>query len=80
MAEIRDCLTKIEFVNYLKSLGIDVHLNTKARGHFGFCTSKRIDISKNLNDEKALQVLLHEFAHFIHFKLEPEIIKSQNYF
>lgn len=76
MAEIGNNITKTALVDYLKSLGIEVHLNTKARGHSGFCTGKRIDVSKNLPDEKVIEVLLHEFAHFIHFKLEPNIIKT----
>lgn len=76
MVEIRNRIDKREFIKFLKSLGIDVHLNTKARGHQGFCTVKRIDISKNLEEEKVIDVLLHEFAHFVHFKLEPEIVKT----
>lgn len=77
MAEIRNYITKEELVKYLKSLGIDVRLNTKARGHSGFCTGRRIDISKDLTDEKAVEVLLHEFAHYVHFKIEPEITKTR---
>lgn len=76
MVEIRNRINKADFINFLKSLGIDVHLNTKARGHQGFCTVKRIDISKDLEEEKVIDVLLHEFAHFVHFKLEPEIVKT----
>lgn len=76
MVEIRDGITKIELVKYLESLGIEVHSDTKARGHAGFCTNKRIDISKNLSDERAVEVLLHEFAHYVHYKLEPEIVKT----
>lgn len=76
MAEIRNRVDKKKFVDFLKNLGIDVHFDTKARGNAGFCTGSRIDISKNLSDEKAKDVLLHEFAHFVHFKLEPDIAKS----
>ena len=76
MAEIRDCVDKKKFVNFLKTLGLEVHLNTKARGHSGFCTDKRIDISKDLPENEVINVLLHEFAHFIHFKLEPEITRT----
>lgn len=76
MAEIRNCVDKKKFVDFLKNLGIDVHFDTKARGNAGFCTGSRIDISKNLSDEKAKDVLLHEFAHYVHFKLEPDIAKS----
>lgn len=76
MVEIRDCINQKKFVAFLKNIGIDVHLNTKARGHSGFCTGKRIDVSKNLPQNRVIEVLLHEFAHFVHFKLEPELIKS----
>lgn len=76
MVEIRNRIDKKEFIKYLKSLGLDVHLNTKARGHQGFCTVKRIDISKDLPEEKVIDVLLHEFAHFVHFKLEPDITRT----
>ncbi len=73
MVEIRDRITTSSFVKYLKSLGIEVHLNTKARGNSGFCTNKRIDISKNLPAEKIIEVLFHEFAHYVHFQIEPDI-------
>lgn len=77
MAEIRDSITKDEIINFLTSIGISVHLNTKARGHNGFCTTNRIDVSKKLPQDKIVDVLLHEFAHYVHFKLEPGLIKSQ---
>lgn len=76
MAEIRNSIAKKELVDFLKNLGIDVHLNTKARGNAGFCMGNRIDISKNLSDERAKDVLLHEFAHYVHYKLEPCMAKT----
>ena len=76
MAEIRDCVDKKKFIDYLRNLGLEVPLNTKARGHSGFCTDKRIDISKDLPENEVISVLLHEFAHFIHLRLEPEIIRT----
>ena len=76
MAQTRNNLNKKELIKYLRSLGIDVRSNTKARGHHGFCTGKRIDISKNLDDTSAVSVLLHEFAHYIHFKLEPSLLSN----
>ena len=74
MAQKRNCINKKNFIKYLKSLGIEVHSNTKARGHHGFCSGNRIDVSKNLDDISAVGVLLHEFAHYIHFKLEPSLL------
>lgn len=76
MAEIRNRIDKNIFVKFLKDLGIDVHLNTKARGNAGFCTGSRIDVSKNLSEEKSKDVLLHEFAHYVHYKLEPDMAKT----
>ena len=76
MAEIRNRIDKKKFVDFLKNLGIDIHTDTNARGNAGFCTGSRIDVSKKLSDEKAKDVLLHEFAHYIHFKLEPEMART----
>lgn len=76
MAEIRNRIEKNKFVQFLQNLGIDVHLNTKARGNAGFCTGSRIDVSKNLSEERAKDVLLHEFAHYVHFKLEPDMART----
>ena len=61
-----------EFIKYLKSLGLTVKTNTKARGNKGFFTKNRIDISKNIPQERFFDVLSHEFAHYIHSKLEPQ--------
>lgn len=63
----------IELKEYLNSLGIDLNIGkNKARGHKGFFMSKldnfRIDISKNLDSNDTLSVMLHEFAHFVHFQ------------
>ena len=76
MAEIRNRVDKKKFVDFLSNLGIDVHFDTKARGNAGFCTGCRIDVSKNLSENKAKDVLLHEFAHYVHFKLEPNMAKT----
>ena len=65
-----------KLVNYLKSLGIEVHTTTKARGHQGFFLKNRIDISKNIPENKKIPTLIHEFAHYIHFKIEQNIDKT----
>lgn len=67
---------KKKLIKYFKNLGIDVYTNTKARGHQGFFLKNRIDISKNITEERIIPTLLHEFAHFIHNKLEPEMVKT----
>jgi len=36
----------------------------------------RIDISKNTKEERIIPTLLHEFAHFIHNKIEPNMNKT----
>ena len=65
-----------EFVKYLKNLGIEVHTTTKARGHLGFCLKNRIDISKNISPERFVPTLLHEFAHYVHYEIEPAINRT----
>lgn len=68
--------TKKELIKYFKSLGIEVYTNTKARGHQGFFLNGRIDISKFTKEERVVPTLLHEFAHYIHQKLEPNMVKT----
>lgn len=63
----------LNLINYLESLDIKTNWGkNKAQGNKGFFRVKsnqyRIDISKNLSDSEALRVLVHEFAHYIHFK------------
>ena len=60
-----------DLINYLKSLGIKVNTKTKALGHQGFFRVNRIDISKNIKTERIIPTLLHEFAHYIIFKIKP---------
>ncbi len=67
---------KKQLIKYFKSLGIEVYTNTKARGHQGFFLNGRIDISKNTKEERIIPTLLHEFAHYIHAKIEPDMPKS----
>lgn len=62
-----------ELIKYFKELGITVNTRTKARGHQGFFLRNRIDISRNVPENKITQTLLHEFAHYVHYKLDPEI-------
>lgn len=69
-------MNKRELINYFKTLGLEVHTSTKARGHQGFYMQKRIDISKNIPESRIIPTLIHEFAHYIHSKLEPNMAKS----
>lgn len=65
-----------ELIEYLESLGVEVNTNTKARGHLGFFSNNRIDISKKVKHDRLIPTLLHEFAHFIHMKIEPDLQKT----
>ena len=65
-----------EVIQYFKSLGLTVHTTTKARGHQGFFMKNRIDISKNTPKDKIIPTLMHEFAHYIHSKIEPDMNKT----
>lgn len=63
-------------IKYFRSLGLDVHTSTKARGHQGFYMNKRIDISKNIPEERVVPTLVHEFTHYIHAQIEPFMEKT----
>ena len=65
-----------ELIKYFKSLGIEIHTTTKARGHHGFFLKNRIDISKNLPEYKKVPTLIHEFVHYVHSKIEPDMPKT----
>ena len=69
-------MDKKELINYFKSLGLTVHTSTKARGHQGFFLKNRIDISKNIPENRVIPTLLHEFAHYIHAKIEPDMNRT----
>lgn len=67
---------KKKLIKYFQSLGIEVKTTTKARGHQGFFKKNRIDISRKNTQERIIPTLLHEFAHYIHAKLEPDMFKT----
>lgn len=63
----------LNLVDYIESTGIVVNIGkNKARGNKGFFKAVgdkyRIDISSKLDDETVLRILIHEFAHFIHYQ------------
>ncbi len=62
--------------DYVRSLGIVVNTSTKARGHQGFFLKNRIDISTNISYERKIEVLIHEFTHYIHYKIDDSIYKT----
>lgn len=65
-----------ELIKYFKLIGLDVHTKTKARGHQGFYLKNRIDISKNLPQDRVIPTLIHEFAHYVHSLIEPFMEKT----
>ncbi len=73
----------LELVNYLQSLGIVVNIGkNKARGNKGFFRAKegefRIDIARNQSDDEVLRLLVHEFAHYLHYSYDKNL-KSLNF-
>ncbi len=75
-SEDKNKINKRILIKFLESLDINVNTNTKARGHQGFFLKNRIDVSKLLNDERSIEVMVHEFAHYIHSKIENDIHKT----
>ncbi len=69
-------LTKRNVIEFLRECGIEVKTNTKARGNQGLYQKNRIDLAKNIKDDKAISVLVHEFAHHIHYKTDKDFIKT----
>lgn len=69
----------IRLKEYIESFGIEVNIGkNKARGNKGFFRGTnsghyRIDISKNLKEDEIISVLLHEFAHFVHFQYDKSL-------
>ena len=68
----------LELKEYFSKLGIDVKMGkTKARGHRGVFMHSfnkyRIDISKNLDEPSVLSTMLHEFAHYVHYKYDKNL-------
>lgn len=76
MACERDRIIKLK--EYLNSLGIQVNIGkNKARGQKGLFMHSfdnyRIDISRDVKNENVLSVILHEFAHFIHYHYDKQL-------
>ena len=76
MACERDRIEKIS--KFLMDLGVEVNIGkNKARGNKGFFKVKsykhRIDIALNLSDDEILHVLVHEFAHYLHYTYDHSL-------
>lgn len=70
------CTVFNDMVNFLRSLGLTVNTKTKARGHQGFFLKNRIDISSNIPYKRKIEVLIHEFTHYVHSKIDPSVFKN----
>lgn len=67
---------KRKLIKYFQSIGIEVCTDTNARGNKGYFSDNKIEISKTINKRKFVPTLLHEFSHYIHQKLEPNMVKT----
>lgn len=71
-----------ELISYIKSFGIEVNIGkNKARGNKGFFSAGkkfRIDIAKG--QENITGVLLHEFAHYIHYVYDSTLSSLEFFF
>lgn len=75
---MQTCLSfsKKTFIDFLREIGITINTHTKARGHQGVFFKNRIDVSKKLEEKRSIEVMAHEFAHYIHSKIEPEMART----
>ena len=65
----------LALIELLQSKNITINIGkNKARGNNGIFIYKndnfRIDISKNITESEKIKVILHEYAHFIHYKYD----------
>lgn len=74
--EIEQKETFKRMVKFIRSLGVTVNTTTKARGHQGFFLKDRIDISTELPIQRKIEVLIHEFTHHVHYKIDPNVHKT----
>lgn len=65
-----------EMVEFVRSLGLVVNTNTRARGHQGFFLKNRIDISTTINYQRKIEVLIHEFTHYVHAKIDTQVSRT----
>jgi len=68
----------VELSEYLSSLGVNINIGkNRARGHKGIFmrngSEYRIDVSKSIDKNDCLSVMLHEFAHFVHYSYDKTL-------
>lgn len=69
-------ITFAQMTDFVRSLGLSVNTKTKARGHQGFFLQNRIDISAALPVKRKIEVLIHEFTHYIHSRIDSTVLKN----
>lgn len=67
---------KENLIKYFESLDIEICTNTNARGHKGYFSGNKIEISKTIKKRKFVPTLLHEFSHYIHTKIEKNLLQT----
>lgn len=67
---------KEKLIKYFESLNIEVCTNTNARGHRGYFSGNKIEISKAIKMRNFVPTLLHEFSHYIHTKIEKNLLQT----
>lgn len=68
----------VDLTNYLEACGIEVNIGkNKARGNKGYFKvrgdSFRIDVAKNQAEDSVINILAHEFAHFVHYEYDKTL-------
>lgn len=81
MASERNRILRLK--KFIESRGISVNLaKNKARGNRGVFIQKknvyRIDVAKDLTEFEELSVLVHEYAHFLHYTYDKDL-KNLNF-
>lgn len=67
---------KEKLIKYFESLDIEVCTDTNAHGHRGYFSGNKIEVSKTIKMRKFLPTLLHEFSHYIHTKIEKNLLQT----
>lgn len=67
---------KEKLIKYFESLGIEVCTDTNAHGNKGYFSNNKIEISSTIKKRKFVPTLLHEFSHYIHMKIEQNLLKT----
>lgn len=67
---------KEKLIKYFESLGLEVSTDTNAHGNKGYFSNNKIEISSTIKKRKFVPTLLHEFSHYIHMKIEQNLLQT----